>query len=803
MTFYHGQIDTRASKHGGFSKGWVVEKAIRILMVEVAATNGGLIEQELSRAKIKFSSTAVGTEAEYVHELAHSPPDIILADCSVSELDVLKAFRLLKKWNLDIPFVLVGPMNLQLALECLKEGVDDYVLKSTLERLPPALIKALKGKQAEREREQALTALRRKEELYRLIAENTRDLICLLDRSGHFIYASPSFREVLGYEPGELVSSDSFLLVHPDDRETTRRLFWQSALIKDKQPAEYRCQHKTGQWCCLESMATWIHDQRGKPQRAVIISRDITERRRLEEQLRQSQKMEVVGRLAGGVAHDFNNILTAILGYSDLLLSRFGTKSPGREELEQIQKAAERATALTRQLLVFSRKQVLQPRVLNLNELVGNLEKMLRRLIGEDIQLTTVLEAALGNVRVDPGQIEQVIMNLAVNARDAMGQGGKLIIETANTRLDEGYAAANQITVRPGSYAVLAISDTGCGMNAEVRSHLFEPFFTTKERDKGTGFGLFTVYGIIKQNSGDIWVYSEPGQGTTFKIYLPLVEEATPSLDTQQKPMEKSQGSETLLVVEDEEIVRKLTCQALRERGYQVLEAASGETALQLCDQHQGPIHLVITDVVMYQIGGRELAGRLISLRPAIKVLYISGYTDNVILQQGVLEPGVAFLEKPFTSDTLTRKVREVLDAVPVMTSLLTVGGDDHVRNQLHQTLQGAGYRVFGVTDARHAIDWLRERGVDLLIVELVTLEEEGLDTIRSLKREQPDLKIVAISGAPRGQSLLPHGDSGAEIILQKPLRVEDVLGAVRSLLGGGDISNRKTIRKRSGSLCG
>jgi PAS domain S-box-containing protein len=771
-------------------------------MLEVAAENDGLIEQELSKAKIEFSVTSVGTQAEYVRELAHSPPDIILADCSVSKLDLLKAFRLLNKWNLGIPFVLVGPMNLQLALECLKKGVDDYVLNSTLERLPPALIKALKRKQEEREREQALTALRRKEELYRLIAENTRDLICLVDRSGHFIYASPSFREVLGYEPSELVGRDSFLLVHPDDREATQRLFWQSALIKDRQPAEYRCQHKNGQWYCLESMATWIHDQRGKPQRAVIISRDITERRHLEEQLRQSQKMEVVGRLAGGVAHDFNNILTAILGYSELLLSRFGAKGAGREELEQIAKAAERATALTRQLQVFSRKQALQPRVLNLNELVANIEKMLRRLIGEDIQLTTVLGPALGNVRVDPGQIEQVIMNLAVNARDAMGQGGKLIIETANTNLDEGYAAANQIAVRPGPYVMLAISDTGCGMNADVRSHLFEPFFTTKERDKGTGFGLFTVYGIVKQSGGDICVYSEPGQGTTFKIYLPQVEEAILS-ESQQKQREKSEGSETLLVVEDEEIVRRLTCQALRERGYQVLEAASGETALQLCDQHQGPIHLVITDVVMYRIGGRELAERLISLRPSIKVLYISGYTDNVFLQQGVLEPGVAFLEKPFTSDALTRKVREVLDAIPVTPSLLTVCGDDDVRNQLHQTLQGAGYKVFGVTDARHAIDWLRERGVDLLIVELITLEGEGLETIRSLKTQQPDLKIVAISGALGGQPLPPPGNSGAEIILQKPFGAEEILGAVRSLLGGGDPSNRKMIRRRSGSLSG
>jgi signal transduction histidine kinase/DNA-binding response OmpR family regulator len=392
------------------------------------------------------------------------------------------------------------------------------------------------------------------------------------------------------------------------------------------------------------------------------LRQELAERQRLEEQLLQSRKMEAIGQLAGGVAHDFNNILTAITGYSELLLGDLSSYDSRHADVQEIKKAADRAAALTRQLLAFSRRQVLQPTVLNLNVVISNMEKMLRRLIREDIELVIALDPELGRVKADMGQIEQVIMNLAVNARDAMPQGGKLTIETANVVLDEEYAQQH-VDVQPGPYVMLAVSDTGVGMDEETRSHLFEPFFTTKEVGEGTGLGLATVYGIVKQSGGHIWVYSEPKPGTTFKVYLPRVEEAVESGKQVQSPAESPRGSETVLLVEDADMVRDLAYRVLLQNGYTVLEARDGREALQVCEEHEGPIHLLMTDEVMPQMSGRELADRLMPLRPEMRMLYMSGYTDDGIIRHGVLEPGVAFLQKPFTPDALTSKVREVLDA--------------------------------------------------------------------------------------------------------------------------------------------
>jgi PAS domain S-box-containing protein len=385
--------------------------------------------------------------------------------------------------------------------------------------------------------------------------------------------------------------------------------------------------------------------------------------REKEEQLLQSQKLESVGQLAGGIAHDFNNLLTVIGGYSEIMLRRFSQDDPLRRNTEEIKKAAERASSLTRQLLAFSRKQVLQPKVFDLNSLVTDVSKMLRRLIGEDIEFITLLRPEAGLVNADPGQIEQVLMNLVVNARDAMPRGGKITIETANVQLDKAYADMH-IAVQPGKYVMLIVSDTGLGMDAEMQDHIFEPFFTTKEVGKGTGLGLSTVYGIVKQSGGNIWVYSGVGHGTTFKIYLPLAEEEV----GRRKPAEPAapRGTETILLVEDEGTVRKLARAILEENGYHVLEAANGEEALPICEQHCGDIHLMLTDVVMPLMSGRELANRIETICPHLPVLYMSGYTDDAIVHHGVLDPGTPFLEKPFTPDALARKVREVLDTIPV-----------------------------------------------------------------------------------------------------------------------------------------
>jgi PAS domain S-box-containing protein len=392
-----------------------------------------------------------------------------------------------------------------------------------------------------------------------------------------------------------------------------------------------------------------------------IYFRDVTERRELEEQLRQAQKMEAIGSLAGGVAHDFNNMMSAVVGFSELVLARLEDDHPVRRQVEEIHRAGERASEMTGQLLAFSRKQILQPRVLDVNAALAQAEKLLRRLIGEDIDLVSVLDPELEAVEADPGQLEQVLLNLAVNARDAMPAGGKLTIETANVELSEGYAASH-VEVAPGSYVLVAVSDTGIGMDAKTQARIFEPFFTTKEHGKGTGLGLATVFGIVKQSGGHLSVYSEPGRGTTFKIYLPRAQApasaSQPSVGEEAAP----RGQETVLLVEDEELVRNLEREALEGQGYTVLEARDGSHALELAGNHDGPIDLLLTDVVMPGLSGRELAERLAPLRPRMKVLYASGYTDEAIVRHGVLVPGIAFLPKPVTPSSLACKVREVLD---------------------------------------------------------------------------------------------------------------------------------------------
>jgi signal transduction histidine kinase/CheY-like chemotaxis protein len=397
------------------------------------------------------------------------------------------------------------------------------------------------------------------------------------------------------------------------------------------------------------------------------LQRQILERRRTEEallrseqQLRQAQKLEAVGRLAGGVAHDFNNLLTVILSYSQLLLDGAGRSDAMRPELEEIQRAGNRAADLTRQLLAFSRQQVLQPKVLDLNAILTGLDKMLRRLIGEDIDLVTAPVAALGRVRADPGQIEQVIMNLAVNARDAMPQGGKLTIETGNVDLDEEYSRLHG-DLTPGRYVMLAVSDTGCGMSAEVKARAVEPFFTTKEPGLGTGLGLSTVHGIVKQSDGHLEIYSELGHGTTIKVYLPRVEAEAQAAAPETATVAQLDGSEIVLVVEDDPAIRRVLGLSLRRHGYQVLEAIDGSEAIALCERHEPTVHLLLTDVVMPLMSGPELAQRVTRVCPDLRVIYISGYTDRALIHQGLRQPGSAFLQKPFTPETLVRMVREVL----------------------------------------------------------------------------------------------------------------------------------------------
>ena len=477
---------------------------------------------------------------------------------------------------------------------------------------------------------------------------------------GNFLEVNPAMVNMLGYSSADEVlalrmSRDVY--VDPAERERLIRQHPREARVDN---VEVKWKRKDGKPITVRLSGRAIEGPKGDVEGFEMIAEDVTERRALEEQLRQSQKMEAVGRLAGGVAHDFNNLLTVIRGYSELMLDEFTSADPLRNEVEEIRKAADRAAGLTRQLLAFSRQQVMAPKVLDLNIVVSNMERLLKRLLGEDIHLGSVLAQDLGRVKADPGQLEQVIMNLAVNARDAMPKGGKLTVETANAELDQSYTHEH-MGAKAGSYVMLAVSDTGSGMTAEVKQRIFEPFFTTKELGKGTGLGLSTVYGIVKQSEGYIWVYSEPGRGTSFKVYLPRVDAPADAHLEHSPSRTVHKGTETVLLVEDEDGVRALVRQVLAKHGYSVLEARHGGEALLHCERHAEDIHLLVTDVVLEQMSGTELASRLASLRPKMKVLYISGYTDDAILHHGVTQ-GTHFLQKPFTTESLARKIRQVLD---------------------------------------------------------------------------------------------------------------------------------------------
>jgi PAS domain S-box-containing protein len=478
----------------------------------------------------------------------------------------------------------------------------------------------------------------------------------------------PSWREFSGLTYEEAKGLGWTKALHPDDRERTLKAWNEAVATKSTYEVEYRMRRHDGVYRDLLARGFPVRNEDGSIREWIGTCTDITERKRVEaeraaldEQLRQAQKMESVGQLAGGVAHDFNNILTGISGYTELALERLDTASPMREDLAEVLRLAKRAAELTRQLLAFSRRQTLQPQVLNINDMIADTAKMLKRVLSEDIDLHFAPAPDLGNVRADPMQMEQVLMNLAINARDAMPAGGKLTIETANVELDEDYAD-HHVSVIPGRYVMMAVSDTGHGMDAATRSRLFEPFFTTKEKSKGTGLGLATAYGIVKQHGGNIWVYTEPGNGATFKIYLPRVEEAASATEPAAEP-NVQRGEETILVVEDEPAVRAVAERALKARGYALLTASSAEEAEGLFSEHSERISLLLTDVVLPGINGPRLYDRLRIANPGLKVLYMSGHTGNATVHQGVLDAGVAFMQKPFTLEMIARKVRQVLDS--------------------------------------------------------------------------------------------------------------------------------------------
>jgi len=754
-----------------------MSEPLHLLLLEHADVDVELCLAELDRGGFDVRADVVATQVDFETQIRANTYDVVLADYRLPGWTGMGALAVLQEYRGEVPLILVtGTLGEELAVDCLRQGVADYVIKQNLARLPLVVRRVLEERHAREEGARAQDTIRR----LTLAVDQSPASVIITDTAGRIEYVNQRFVEMTGYSALESLGQSPRLLksgqtppqVYEDMWQTIQRgqvwhgelqnrtkndtLTWHSVTIspvRDPQGAvthflatqEDITERKHAEEALAESEALYrkvieasfdaiditeegvvreanqgfaemfgytldevkgrpmldfvadesvdavrrrkidgvegsyelvgkrkdgtkilveatakSHHIAGRPVRLTAL-RDVTEKRQLEEQYRQAQKMEAVGRLAGGVAHDFNNQLTVITSCTELLLMDTEEHDPRRDNLEEIRKAAQGAAALTRQLLAFSRQQVVEPKLVTIEEVVASAEKMLKRLIGEDVELVAVLSEAPATVKIDPSQLEQVIMNLAVNARDAMPDGGRLTLETSAVELGETYARTHWPAM-PGRFAVLAVSDTGIGMTDQTRAQIFEPFFTTKEIGKGTGLGLATVYGIVKQSGGFIWVYSEPGQGATFRIYLPRVDETpTPS---QPVPTTASLlGTETILLTEDAPALRGMARQILERYGYTVLEAPDGKEALLLALFRPGPIHLLLTDVVMPGMSGRELAERFTAHRPDVKVLYMSGYTDDAVVRHGVLRPGIAYLQKPFTPESLALKVREVLDS--------------------------------------------------------------------------------------------------------------------------------------------
>ncbi|HYK12155.1 MAG TPA: response regulator [Gemmatimonadales bacterium] len=637
--------------------------ALRLLLIEDSEDDAFLLTRELERGGYSLQTARVDSAAELTAALDRQPWDLVIGDYSMPQFSGLAGLNIIRQRGLDMPFIFVsGTIGEETAVAAMRAGANDYVMKGQWKRLLPAIARELRDVEERRGRRHAEAALRESEASYAILVEHAPLGIYRSNTKGRFLSVNSALVRMLGYgSASELLALDMNTDLYVDAAQRQALLDRDNYTSREYDEVEATWKRKDGAPITVQLSVRAIRNAANEVEYYETFVRDVTEQRQLEAQLVRAQKLEAVGRLAGGVAHDFNNLLTVILSYSSLLIEDNEIPPHALESVQEIKKAADGAAGLTKQLLAFSRQQVLQPQVLDVNSVVQSTQKLLNRLIGEDVKLITNFAPDLGVARLDPGQLGQIIMNLAVNARDAMPTGGILTIETANVEMDLTYVRGHPVA-QAGHYVMLAVSDTGIGMDEATKERIFEPFFTTKETGKGTGLGLATVYGIVKQSGGFIWVYSEPGRGTSFKIYFPRIADGPVAEGLEAPaPTPTPRGTETVLVVEDVSAVRGVAREMLERSGYRVIEAANGDQALRVAAKHSGPIDLLLTDVVMPGISGRVLAQQLAELRPQMRVLYMSGYTDDAVVNHGMLEPGIHYLQKPFTRDGLARKVHEVL----------------------------------------------------------------------------------------------------------------------------------------------
>jgi two-component system cell cycle sensor histidine kinase/response regulator CckA len=645
----------------------VTTAPLRVLMVEDSPSDAKIVAKHLEVAFEGLSLRRVDAATQLEAALAEPPWDVVISDYAMPGFDARAALEIVRGKDVAVPFIVVsGTIGEEKAVELIRAGAQDVVLKDRLFRLVSVVERELRFREERRVHARDARALEESNVRLRRLAEAGVIGIIVSSVDGRILEANDAFLRIVRHSRDDLEQGllDWKKLTPPDWAAANATLIARIAASGTAAPVEkeYLCGDGT-RVPVIVSLAK-LDDERN-----VALVADLSEQRHAqaelqvaEEQLRQAQKLEAIGGLAGGIAHDFNNLLSIILSYSELLMDDIDAEQPAHADLAEIHAAGKRAAELTRQLLAFSRKQVLSPRVLDLSAVVAGMEKMLRRLIGEDIELVCTFAPDLGRARLDPNQVEQVVMNLVINARDAMPDGGRISVETANVDLDELLASAYGCA--PGLHVLLSVSDTGTGMDEAVRRRIFEPFFTTKPAGQGTGLGLSTVFGIVKQSEGSIWVHSELGRGTTFRIYFPWTD-ASDEVAPSRAPAPTLRGSETILLVEDDPAVRQLAIALLTRQGYRVIETSDVDDAIARCDEHPGKIDLLLTDVVMPRVSGPDLARTLVKRRPDLRVLFMSGYSDRGIVRQGVLESSAVFVQKPLTPDALARKVREALAAAP------------------------------------------------------------------------------------------------------------------------------------------